>query len=184
MLTASKITPGMKFGRLTIIKEFGRRPSDGAILWNCLCDCGKETNTSSVELRSGKSKSCGCYREERRISALRSPEVRKKNGQRRKEGWPKAKKSFGMIESTNLSYMENAKVRSDNKTGVRGVTIEKGKFVAKIRFNGVRYYLGTFSSLELARKARELAEEELKPEIERLKAELERTNDEGAGGPK
>lgn len=36
----------------------------GSVVWNCLCDCGNFHKTTSTLLRSGQSKSCGCYHKE------------------------------------------------------------------------------------------------------------------------
>lgn len=167
MSKPEKIVAGMKFGRWTTIKPNGKR-KDGTILWHCRCDCGKEGDVPSTNLRKQISCSCGCYREERRIPRLRQWGHSKKNSEIHKKRWGLSKKELGMVENTNLSYFKNAKVRADNKTGVRGVTFEKGKFVARIRFNGVKKYLGAFKTIEEARKAREKAEEDLIHEIDRL----------------
>lgn len=63
---------GQRFGRLTVIKRIedyvapkGRHETR----WLCKCDCGNETNTTTVSLRSGNTKSCGCYNKERAIEA-------------------------------------------------------------------------------------------------------------------
>jgi len=55
---------GMTFGRLKVIEQNGRT-SDRHILWKCKCKCGKFTNVSSRELRSGKTKSCGCLQKDK-----------------------------------------------------------------------------------------------------------------------
>lgn len=55
---------GMAFGRLKVIEQNGRT-SDRHILWKCKCECGKFTNVSSRELRSGKTKSCGCLQKDK-----------------------------------------------------------------------------------------------------------------------
>lgn len=53
-----------RFGRLTVMSWLGLRPvGTKATLrswWNCLCDCGKETNVMQTSLTSGNTKSCGC----------------------------------------------------------------------------------------------------------------------------
>lgn len=51
---------GKKFGRLTVIQEEGKS-KQGSYLWRCRCDCGNETVVSGSHLRSGHTKSCGCY---------------------------------------------------------------------------------------------------------------------------
>jgi len=43
--------------------------------------------------------------------------------------------------------------RSTGKSGVLGVTINKGKFVSGIKKDGKRYHLGTFESLKEAEDA-------------------------------
>jgi hypothetical protein len=56
---------GKKFGRLTVMTESPYRNSrDPQARWLCVCDCGKTTEVSGGNLRSGKTKSCGCTRYE------------------------------------------------------------------------------------------------------------------------
>jgi hypothetical protein len=53
---------GSVFGRLTVQS---RAPNDGTrAAWNCLCRCGSMTVVDGKKLRSGHTKSCGCYRAE------------------------------------------------------------------------------------------------------------------------
>lgn len=49
---------GMKFGRLQVINR--AENSGHNIRWNCICDCGKLTKTTTYNLTSGRAKSCGC----------------------------------------------------------------------------------------------------------------------------
>ena len=51
---------GTKFGRLLVLKKTGRN-KNRSILWKCLCDCGNEVSVNGYNLRSGQTKSCGCY---------------------------------------------------------------------------------------------------------------------------
>lgn len=57
---------GQKFNRLTVIREVPKNLAINRtpIKWHCKCDCGKETVVSSFQLRHGRTKSCGCYRDE------------------------------------------------------------------------------------------------------------------------
>ena len=50
---------GQRFGRLTVIECCGRS-KDGQKVYRCKCDCGKEKEIRSGNLRSGHSLSCGC----------------------------------------------------------------------------------------------------------------------------
>lgn len=51
---------------------------------------------------------------------------------------------------TRQANNQNATIRKDNKTGWKGVTIKKGKFVAAIRVNKKKIHLGTFKTLQEA----------------------------------
>lgn len=51
---------GQKFGRLTAIKYVGRNKNKYA-LWECQCDCGNVVVVIGRNLRTGITKSCGCY---------------------------------------------------------------------------------------------------------------------------
>lgn len=49
-----------KFGRLTAQKLVGRNNQYNQI-WEFLCDCGKRINALVVNVRRGKTTSCGCF---------------------------------------------------------------------------------------------------------------------------
>lgn len=53
---------GQKFNRLTVIEQGAHIGSK--IRWVCLCDCGNYILVTTDKLRSGRQKSCGCYRRE------------------------------------------------------------------------------------------------------------------------
>lgn len=61
----------------------------------------------------------------------------------------------------------NRKIRTDNKTGVKGVCRKRGKFFAYIFVNGTRKDLGLHSTLESAAQARRKAAEILHGEFQR-----------------
>ena len=55
---------GMKFGRLTAIRE-ASRPADAKAKgkwWLCKCDCGEEISVRRGLLISGNNRSCGCLK--------------------------------------------------------------------------------------------------------------------------
>ena len=54
---------GKKFGRLTAIKRMGLNKFR-QILWLCKCDCGKSKAILGQHLRTGATKSCGCFNKE------------------------------------------------------------------------------------------------------------------------
>lgn len=55
---------GHRYGRLTVIREAGRK--HGGVTWLVRCDCGNEKVMRSNSLRRGHSKSCGCLNTETR----------------------------------------------------------------------------------------------------------------------
>jgi len=54
---------GQRFGRLTAIEN--HKNDKNETRWRCLCDCGKEVSVYKNNLKSGKTRSCGCIRVER-----------------------------------------------------------------------------------------------------------------------
>lgn len=54
---------GQKFNRLTAVKRVELSP--GRFRWLCRCDCGNEAHVTTGNLRSGHTKSCGCFKGER-----------------------------------------------------------------------------------------------------------------------
>lgn len=56
---------GNRFGRLIVIGQSSHRTNSGILKWVCKCDCGNEKTISGISLRSGHTKSCGCYRLEK-----------------------------------------------------------------------------------------------------------------------
>lgn len=53
---------GKRFGRLVVLHPCGSKGHSA--LWLCLCDCGMHTEVPGPQLRSGNTKSCGCYKKD------------------------------------------------------------------------------------------------------------------------
>jgi hypothetical protein len=83
---------GRTFGRLTVTAR--AEGKGGQALWDCRCECGNTTTLASQTLRTGLTKSCGCFHAElARTRRLRHGFSRKTEGGRRKEygSWRDAK---------------------------------------------------------------------------------------------
>ncbi len=52
---------GKKYGFLTVIRPLYEKNDNGETMWECQCDCGNKTIVRGSLLRSGHTKSCGCY---------------------------------------------------------------------------------------------------------------------------
>lgn len=53
---------GEKYGKLLVLDKTEKRGSDGSIMWQCKCDCGKIHYVSTNSLKTGAIASCGCQR--------------------------------------------------------------------------------------------------------------------------
>ena len=53
---------GKKFGRLTAVEKLYKKGNEW--YWKCQCDCGNICEVRGVSLREGKTKSCGCLKQE------------------------------------------------------------------------------------------------------------------------
>ena len=103
---------GQKFGRLTVIKDSGKRSKKGEILWSCKCDCGNQTSVRTNHLSRKNTLSCGCYRREcmeKRDHSWRKPSIEKLKRQRihrnkkSQERYHKIKNSMAYIEKKRKS---------------------------------------------------------------------------------
>lgn len=63
MIKSKADLTGLRFGRLTVTEDSGRR-KQGCILWRCRCDCGGEILLMRNQLISGKVTDCGCAAKE------------------------------------------------------------------------------------------------------------------------
>lgn len=59
----NKVLPGKRFGNLTVVKKT-EETKNSYIIWQCICDCGKEYFVRSVHLtrKVYPVKSCGCQK--------------------------------------------------------------------------------------------------------------------------
>jgi hypothetical protein len=138
---------GQRFFKMVVQKRTTRKNSSGEYYWECLCDCGNLTYITSSNLKSGTTKSCGCYSKEMHVDvALGMVESRKKH------------KVEGVYVPALLS-----KVNTRNTSGYKGVSYhtKRKQWRARIKIKGKEYNLGWFKDKEDAIKARQRAEEEL-----------------------
>ncbi len=134
---------GKKFERLTVIKKDEDRKNH----WICKCDCGNIVSVLDFYLIHGKTKSCGCYRADRARKHLESI----------RDITNKANKELS-IDGTRISALTKSAC-SNSKTGVKGVIkVDGGKYTAAIKLRGKSKHLGTFDTIEEAKRARKEAE--------------------------
>ena len=162
-MSAFKDLTGQKFNRLTVL-ELGERNSSGQIQWKCKCDCGNIVLVTTTYLKTGHTKSCGCFSREMASNRLQTEKFIKSRENYRKNNFLK--------ENTSLALIGSKKVRKNNTTGVTGVNYIKNikKWNASIFFKGKKINLGYFKNIDDAIKARKEAEEKyFKPILEKYK---------------
>jgi hypothetical protein len=63
--------------------------------------------------------------------------------------------------ATRSQNLMNTRVRSDSRTGIKGVRMKRGRFQARIKVNGKEIAVGTYDTIEEASEARRLAEKQI-----------------------
>lgn len=134
-LYRSKVKPGQRFGRLVVLDPVGNNEK-GSYVYRCKCDCGNTCDVSAENLINGDTKSCGCLQKEAAQKKLKE----------------------NLADGTNIAKIKSSKPYAGSKTGVRGVTIRAGKYVANLYLRGKAHYLGRFDNLADAAAARKKAE--------------------------
>lgn len=107
---------GQKSGRLTVV-EFSRVKKDRA-LWKCECSCGGTCIVSGDTLNSGKTRSCGCLRQE---ASRRQGKKNRKHGHAmgaNKLTSPEYNTWFGMKQRCY-----DKKSNSYERYGARGISV-------------------------------------------------------------
>jgi hypothetical protein len=87
---------GKNFGKLIVKYDTGRRSHgiNGNVIWRCACDCGRETDVSSGNLKNGEVKSCGCLSESYIAHEIKKYFVKNYN----------AKIEYNILKNPNTGY--------------------------------------------------------------------------------
>ena len=139
---------GKRFGHLTAIRKL---PYDGTNnnIWLCQCDCGQMTEVVSSALTRGVRVTCG--------SQVHQEEHTEKGRKAIKEKLYVDNLAVGRIDSSKIKKSKR------NTTGITGVWFskQKNRYIAEIKLNGLKSYLGSFKTLEEAKTARLEAERKI-----------------------
>lgn len=119
---------GRRFGNLVV--EAYARKEKGSHLWRCRCDCGNQVEVRQSNLLSGSTTSCGCKHTPSNV--------------------------LHFVDGTCVESIRSKTLSRANTSGVRGVYFnrKRGKWIAQIMFKGKVHYLGGYSRIEDAAKAR------------------------------
>lgn len=102
---------GKTFGRLTVIDDTVSRHGRVRVV-KCLCACGNTSNSSLVDMVSGRIVSCGCYAREKAVYRYRHGHARKGNRSPEYSVW-----------SAMLARCENETVPHFSRYGGRGIKV-------------------------------------------------------------
>ncbi len=140
---------GKTFGDLTVLEATERRKRRD-VVWRCVCKCGKEVEVPAVLLKGGNTTSCGCLK-------------------------PKVLQYANRYQAgTELRRSMTEVICNPNSaSGYVGVQPKGGKWAAYITYKKQHYYLGTFSDIEDAVKARARAKEAVMGDAARIWAETD-----------
>lgn len=107
---------GQKFGRWNVLEKTDRK-SVSVSYWKCVCECGTVREVLANQLKSGRSKSCGCYSREEK--SARFTEMNKKT-----------KVTHGYYGTRLYSIWSSMKARCETKTngsyknyGAKGIKV-------------------------------------------------------------
>ena len=107
-MPAKRDLTGLKVGKLTVIKENGKK--NGKIVWQCKCECGNITNVlgTSLTKKDKPTQSCGCLQKEKTRIANQSEDL---TGKKLQNLTVSTFHAFGVKilrqEITNLGWREN-----------------------------------------------------------------------------
>ena len=141
---ASSDITNRTYGRLTALYPTEKRDAKGFVVWHCRCTCGNEADVSYNSLVYCNQISCGC---------------RKKEHDQALRGY------LTHVDGTSIDALRSGKLPANNTSGVKGVYLIKGRYVAKIVFQHRQYFLGSYKTLSEAAEARGKAEQAICAEV-------------------
>ena len=131
----AKDLTGMVFGYLKAIRPTEKKFRNN-IVWLCECKCGKTVEVPSTSLLTGNTLSCGC---------LQGEHLHRVNQ---------------FIDGTSLRRtLKDETLSKHAVSGYVGVTPKRDKWSAYIKYKGVMHFLGCYSDINDAVKARARAKE-------------------------
>lgn len=136
---------GQRFGKLTVIEDFGEKQKN-VRMWTCKCDCGNIVNVRTDSLTGGKVVSCGC-------------------GKKSEEKAKQLLSGRNIVDHTSEVFFKGT-ISKNNHTGVNGVCLSKGRYIAYIGYKGKTYRLLTTTNFDKAVQARKEAEQHIFKDFE------------------
>ena len=135
---------GSTFTRLTVV---GRAENTGTrAAWSCVCACGNKLVVDGKKLRTGHTKSCGCYRAE--VTCPSQGKANIKHGQSRTKGYARFHSRMREIAEirqrpswANMDKLREIYVNRPNGYHVDHIIPLRGKFVSGLHVENNLQYL-------------------------------------------
>lgn len=127
---------GMRFDRLLVLGRADSR--NGRTMWKCQCDCGNTVIVGGKDMKSGKTKSCGCYHKDH----LHLPPVmRGEQNPSYKHGSTGTKLYF--VWASMIQRCTNKNNKGFSRYGARGISVcdewrDSSAFIEWALANGYR----------------------------------------------
>lgn len=106
---------GQRFGRLVVIERATK--ADNRPCWKCRCDCGRTITVQGGSLRSGNTKSCGCFRQDTSRALLL------KHGHAGRDNASRLASSEYRSWTHMIGRCENPKDKDYHHYGGRGISV-------------------------------------------------------------
>lgn len=113
-----RLSPGSRFGRLVVIRMAPDRTVGGEVQWLCECDCGDTLIVRGHQIRSERTRSCGCLAREAAATNCR-------NRARHGEGSNGKETPEYRCWANMLSRCNNTNHRLFKNYGARGIKVCK-----------------------------------------------------------
>jgi hypothetical protein len=110
---------GQRFARLVIVESIKERNASNKVIWKAKCDCGNEVIIAAGSLKSGATKSCGCFRQD--TTSAFSKKTKRTHGFTVSSD--KLQKNFYKVWSAMLDRCYNPKHPKYKDYGGRGITV-------------------------------------------------------------
>jgi len=133
------VKPGQKYNRWFVVSRGERR--NGHRMWHVKCECGQDGIVPATHLRSGKSKSCGCYRQDVQRERVTLPPgesnfrriywLYKRDAERRELGFEISREEFRTIAQAPCHYC-GTESNSHNPRGARANGEHRGNGMDRV----------------------------------------------------
>lgn len=126
---------GNTYEKLRVLRRANHN-KNGQVVWVCQCECGKIVNKIGTYLKTGDTKSCGCYKNTKEVVNLRTKYDAKR------------------VDGIATQLFKGIEPRKDSSTGYRGVSkyyTRKSKmerYRASITVAGEKYFKSGFLTPE------------------------------------